>query len=166
MRIPLIRSAFKSSWDPYAAAHLNCVSDQMGILTTDRMLSLGNKLWSNNRYSMTVQTLVKRGPHYMCSYFAYNRTGCTIWTFICTVYRVFSINDGVKDTEQYFLLCHTYGANICYLFNRVNAILLPYGLINLSNEELLKIILYGHEQLSFDSNAKILTAILEYIKAS
>ena len=39
-------------------------------------------------------------------------------------------------------------------------------LINLSNEELLKIILYGHEQLPFDSNAKILTAALEYIQAS
>ena len=76
------------------------------------------------------------------------------------------INDGVEDTEHYFLLCHTYDANRRDLLNRVNAILLPHGLINPSNEELLKIILYGHEQLSFDSNAKILTATLEYIKAS
>ena len=41
-----------------------------------------------------------------------------------------------------------------------------YDMINLSNEELLKIILYGHEQLPFDSNAKILIATLEYIQAS
>ena len=38
--------------------------------------------------------------------------------------------------------------------------------LNLSNEELLKIILHGHEQLSLDSNAKILTATLEYTQSS
>ena len=59
-----------------------------------------------------------------------------------------------------------YDANRLDLLNSVNAILLPHGLIILSNEELLKIILYGHEQLSFDSNAKILTANLENIQAS
>ena len=31
------------------------------------------------------------------------------------------------------------------LLNSLNAILLPNGLVNLSKEELLKIILYGHE---------------------
>ena len=56
-------------------------------------------------------------------------------------------NDGVEDTEHYFLLCRTYDANRLDLLNSVNAILLPHGLINLSNEELLKIILYGHEQI-------------------
>ena len=75
-------------------------------------------------------------------------------------------NDGVEDTEHYFLLCHTYAAARLDLLNSVNAILLLHGMINLSNEELLKIILYGHEQLPFDSNAKILTATLEYIQAS
>ena len=75
-------------------------------------------------------------------------------------------NDDVEDTEHYFLLCHTDAADRLDLLNSVNAILLPHGMINLSNEELLKIILYGHEQLPFDSNAKILTATLEYIQAS
>ena len=68
--------------------------------------------------------------------------------------------DGVEDTEHYFLLCRTYDANRLDLLSSVNVISLPHGLINLSNEELLKIILYGHE------NAKILTATLEYIQAS
>ena len=72
-------------------------------------------------------------------------------------------NDGIENTEHYFLLCRTYDANRLDLLNSVNAIVLHHGLINLSNEELLKIILYGHEQLSLDSNAKILTATLEYI---
>ena len=35
----------------------------------------------------------------------------------------------------------------------------------MANEELLKIILYGHEMLSFDANAEILTATLGYIQA-
>ena len=62
-------------------------------------------------------------------------------------------NDGVADTVHYFLLCHTQEANRC-------------DLINLLNEELLKVILYGHEQLSFNSNAKIPSATLKHIKAS
>ena len=59
-------------------------------------------------------------------------------------------NDGVEDTEHYFLLCR---ANRLDLFSSVNAMLLPRGLINLLNEELLKIALYGCEQLSYNSNS-------------
>ena len=55
-----------------------------------------------------------------------------------------------------FLLCHAYGAFRRDLLSSVNAILLPHGMMRLSKEELLKIILYGHEQLSLDSNSKIL----------
>ena len=54
----------------------------------------------------------------------------------------------------------------CDLLNSVNAILLPHGLINLSNEDLLKIIIYGHEELPLESNSKILAARLKYIQAS
>ena len=60
------------------------------------------------------------------------------------------------------VLMSSYDANRLDLLNGVNRILLLHGLINLSNEELLRIILYGHEQLSLDSNANILTATLEY----
>ena len=77
-----------------------------------------------------------------------------------------AINDGVEDTEHYFLLCHAYDVFRNDLLNSVNAILLPSGIKCPSNEELLKVILYGHEQLSFDSNAKILRAALEYIHIS
>ena len=63
-------------------------------------------------------------------------------------------NYGVKYTEHYSLLCHIYDANRLDILNSVNMIFLPHGLINLSNEKFLKIILYGHEQLSFDSNTK------------
>ena len=77
-----------------------------------------------------------------------------------------AINEGVEDTEHYFLLCHTYDVFRHDLLSSVNAILLLYGIICPSNEELLKVILYVHEQLSFDSNAKILRTTLEYIHTS
>ena len=77
-----------------------------------------------------------------------------------------AINDGVEDAEHYFLPCHAYDVFRHDLLSSVNAILLPYGIICPSNEELLKVILYGHEQLSFDSIAKILRATLEYIYIS
>ena len=52
------------------------------------------------------------------------------------------------------------------LLNSVNAILRPYGLTNLTNENLLQILLYGHEKLSFGINKKILEATLKCIQAS
>ena len=76
------------------------------------------------------------------------------------------INDGIEDTEHFLLLCHAYDTDRRSLLSCVNAILRPHGLVNLSNENLLKIILYGHEKLSLDSNAKILEASLKYIHAS
>ena len=57
--------------------------------------------------------------------------------------------------EHNFLLYYTNDANRLDLLNSVNAIILPYGLINLSREELLEVIQYGHEQLLFDLNTKI-----------
>ena len=77
-----------------------------------------------------------------------------------------AINDGVEDMEHYFLLCHAYDVFRHDFLSSLNAILLPFGIISPSNEELLKVILYSHEQLSFVSNAKILRATLEYIHTS
>ena len=76
------------------------------------------------------------------------------------------INDGVEDREHYFLLCHMYDDIRRDLLNGVNAILLPHGMGNLSKDELVNILLYGHESLSFEMNAKILSATLEYIQVS
>ena len=46
------------------------------------------------------------------------------------------------------LLCHAYDEDRRDLLNSVNAILQLHGLTNLSNRNLLQIILYGHEKLS------------------
>ena len=52
------------------------------------------------------------------------------------------------------------------LLSGINAILLAHDVANLSNDELVNNLLYGHESLSFQSNAKILSATLEYIQVS
>ena len=52
------------------------------------------------------------------------------------------------------------------LLNGVNAILLPHSIVNLLNDELINILLYGHKRLSFEFKAKILSATLDYIQVS
>ena len=46
------------------------------------------------------------------------------------------------------------------LLNGANALLLPHGMGHLSKDELVNILLYGHETLSLEINAKILSATL------
>ena len=72
----------------------------------------------------------------------------------------------VKDTEHFLLLCYIHNEIRHSLLNSVNAILLPHGLINLSNGELINILLYGQGNLSLELNAKILSATLDYIQVS
>ena len=56
------------------------------------------------------------------------------------------INDGVEDTEHFLLHCHSYHLQRNSLLSHVQATLLSCGLSNLSNEDLVSIILYGDEQ--------------------
>ena len=76
------------------------------------------------------------------------------------------INDGVEDTEHFFLHCHSYHLQRNSLLSRVQAILLSYRLLNLSNEELVLIILYGDERLPIESNKAIIKATPEFIESS
>ena len=68
-----------------------------------------------------------------------------MYKFSYTTNHLCPINDGVEDREHYFLLCHMYDDIKCDLLNGVNAILLPHGMGNLSNDKLVNILLYGHE---------------------
>ena len=77
-----------------------------------------------------------------------------------------SINDGVEDTEHFLLLCRNYAMQRRDLLDAINTILQPQGLSHLSNEVLLKIVLYGDERLTLLSNTKILEATLKYIYAT
>ena len=76
------------------------------------------------------------------------------------------VNDGVEDKEHFLLLCCAYNIHRCNLLDSVNTILSPPGLSNPPSNELLQIVLYGHEKLPFDSNTNILDARLKYIQAS
>ena len=76
------------------------------------------------------------------------------------------MNDGVEDAEHFLLLCHANDEDRRDLLNSLDSILRPHGLTNLSNQNLLQILLYGHEKLSFYLNSKILEATLKYIQAS
>ena len=83
-----------------------------------------------------------------------------------TVNPLCPASDGVEDTEHFLLLCHLYNGPRSDLLNSVNAILLPHGFSSLSNEALLKFILYGDERLTIDTNKKLLQATLKFIHAS
>ena len=73
------------------------------------------------------------------------------------------INEGVDDTEHFLLHCHSYRLQRNSRLRRVQAILVSYGLLNLSNEELVSIILYGDERLPVESNKAIIKATLGFI---
>ena len=83
-----------------------------------------------------------------------------------TLAHLCPINDGIEDTEHFLLLCHEYDDIRRDLLSSVDAVLRPHGLANLSNKTLLQIILYGHEELSSESNSKILEATLKYVRIS
>ena len=76
------------------------------------------------------------------------------------------INDGVEDTEHFLLHCHSYYLQRNSLLSHVQATLLSCGLSNLSNEDLVSIILYGDERLPLKSNKAIIKATLEFIESS
>ena len=69
-------------------------------------------------------------------------------------------NDGVEEMEHFLLHCHSYDPCRTDLLDSVNSTLQPYDLPNLSNALMLKLILYGDERLSVDSNFEILKATI------
>ena len=77
-----------------------------------------------------------------------------------------SINDGIEDMQHFLLSCHLYDVQRHDLLGTVTAILLTKGLSNLSNEMLLRVLLYGDERLSIYSNSQFIKATLTYIHAS
>ena len=80
-----------------------------------------------------------------------------------TLNQMCPINDGVEDMEHFLLHCHFYHLQTNSCLSRVQAILLSCGLLNLSNEELVSMILYGDERLPVESNKAIIKATLGFI---
>ena len=63
--------------------------------------------------------------------------------------------DGIEFTEHLWLLRNAYDEGRHDLLSSVYAMLQPHELISLINQNLLQILLYGHEKLSSNSNTKI-----------
>ena len=86
--------------------------------------------------------------------------------FNTTINPLCPINDGVEDTEHFLLHCHSYQLQRNSLLSRVQSVLLSCDLSDLSNVELVSILLYGDERLNFESNKKIIKATLDFIESA
>ena len=75
-------------------------------------------------------------------------------------------NDGIETTEHFLLLCLSFEVERRNLLARVFELLPPYGYIDLSNEILTQILLYGDKYLPNNLNRNILELTQRYIHAT
>ena len=78
-------------------------------------------------------------------------------------------NDGIETietTEDFLLLCPSFGVERRNLLARVFELLRPYGYIDLSNEVLTQLKLYGDKNLPNNLNRNILELTLQYIHST
>ena len=75
-------------------------------------------------------------------------------------------NDGIETTEHFLLLCPSFEVERRNLLARVFQLLRPYGYIDLSNQVLAQLLLYGDSYLPNDLNRNILELTLQYIHAT
>ena len=72
-------------------------------------------------------------------------------------------NDGIESTEHFLLLCPSFEVQRRNLLAGVFALLRPFGYIDLSNEVLTQLLLFGDKGLPNDVNRNILELTLLYI---
>ncbi len=72
-------------------------------------------------------------------------------------------NDGIEDTEHFLLLCPSFEVLRRDLLAGVSSLLRPHGFTNPSNDVLLKILMYGDNDLPDDVNKNILLLTLRFI---
>ena len=71
------------------------------------------------------------------------------------------------ETTQHFLVdCNLYVEVRNDLFLEINPILASKGLLNLQNDLLTKLLLYGNDVLSDDANKAVLNATIKFIQKS
>ena len=75
-------------------------------------------------------------------------------------------NDGIETTEHFLLLCPSFEVEHQDLLARVFELIRPYGYIDLSNEVLMQLLLYGDKHLTHDLNRNLLKLTLKYIHAT
>ena len=73
-------------------------------------------------------------------------------------------SDGVEDKEHFLLLCPSFDVQRQDLLAENAELLRPFlQITDLSNDVLVKLLLYGDQDLSYDLNRKILKLSLRYI---
>ena len=77
-----------------------------------------------------------------------------------------SSNDGNENTEHYLLLCPSFEVQRRNLLAGAFALLRPFGYIDLSNEALTQLLLFGDKGLPNDVNRNILKLTLLYIQTT
>ena len=76
-------------------------------------------------------------------------------------------NDGIEDTEHYLLLCRSYAGLRYDLLASVAAVLQLYSFSSpSSNQELVKVILYGMKDFLLTLTKKLLEATLKFTQAT
>ena len=72
-------------------------------------------------------------------------------------------NDGIEDTEHFFLLCPCFDVHRRDLLVGIFALLRPLGYVDLANESLLQLLLYGNKDLPDSVDRHILELTLNFI---
>ena len=75
-------------------------------------------------------------------------------------------NDGIETTEHFLLLCPSFEVERRDHLARVFELIRPYGYIDLSNEVLMQLLLYGDKHLPHALNINLLELTLKYIHAT
>ena len=76
-----------------------------------------------------------------------------------------SCSNSSETTYHFFLICPRYNAIRLTLFDRIKSVLYPRN-INLDDINLIKLLLYGHDELDFSENRKILEYSINFIYLS
>ena len=70
---------------------------------------------------------------------------------------------GIEDTEHFLLLCPYFDLQRQNLLAGIYALLRPLGYVNLKNDALLQILLYGDDDFPNSLNRHILELTLQFI---
>ena len=83
-----------------------------------------------------------------------------------TINRMCPSNDGIEDTEHFLLLCPSFGVQRTDLLAGICSLVRPYGYVNLANDVLLQILLYGDKNFPNNLNGSILELTIRFIHST
>ena len=83
-----------------------------------------------------------------------------------TVNPMCPVNDGIEDTEHFLLHYHAYDDLRRDLLGAINEVFQPQNILNLSNQTLVQILLYGDGKCTQNQNRNILESTLKFIHTS